>query len=108
MSKDSNPQSITLAAHARRDMGIQFIAPASVRDYDWPIGRYQFDVLGWTGLAAYPAPPDFARRHEITVDSRVSREVRSATTAAEDWWIALMIPTMQSRVRVGIQRRSGG
>jgi len=108
MSKESDPQLITLPAHARRDVGIQFIAPASVRDYDWPIGRYQFDVLGWTGLATHPAPPDFARRHEITVDSRVSREVRSATTAAEDWWKALSDPHNAVVVLVGIQPRSGG
>jgi hypothetical protein len=108
MSKDSDPQSITLAAHARRDMGIQFIAPASVRDYDWPIGRYMFDVLGWTRGATYSAPPDFARRHEITVDSRVSREVRWATTAPEDWWAELNDPHNAVGVRVGIQPRSGG
>jgi hypothetical protein len=107
MSKDSDPQSIALAAHARRDMGIQFIAPASVRDYDWPIGTYQFDVLGWTERASYSALPDFARRHEITVDSRVSREIRFATTAPDDWWIALSDPHNAVAVRVGIQPRSG-
>ena len=105
MSKESDPQSITLAAHASRDMGIQFMAPASVRDYDWPIGRYQFDVLGWTGHATHSAPPDFARRHEITVDSRVSREIRWATTAPEDWWIELDDPHNAVAVRVGIQPR---
>jgi hypothetical protein len=108
MSKDSAPHPITLAAHARRDMGIQFIAPASVRDYDWPIGRYQFDILGWTDRAIHSAPPDFARRHEITVDSRVSRGVRLATTAPEAWWIALNDPHNAVGVRVGVQPRSGG
>jgi hypothetical protein len=108
MSKDSDPHPITLDAHARRDVGIQFIAPASVRDYDWPIGRYQFDILGWMGSATHSAPPNFARRHEITVDSRVSREVRRATTAPEDWWIELNDPHNAVGVRVEIRPRSGG
>jgi len=108
MSKDSEPQSITLAAHARHDLGIQFIAPASVRDYDWPIGTYQFDVLGWTGRVINSASPHFARRHEITVDSRVSEEVRLATTAAEDWWTALRDPHDAVAVPLGIRPRSGG
>jgi hypothetical protein len=108
MSKESDPHPITLAAHAKRDVGIQFIAPASVRDYDWPIGRYQLDVLGWTGRATHSAPPDFARRYEITVDSLVSGQIRFATTAGEDWWIERKRDDRDDAVGVpvGIQPRA--
>jgi hypothetical protein len=108
MSKDSDPHPIVLAAHAKRDLGIQFIAPASVRDYDWPLGRYRFDILGWTERAVDSAPPDFARRHQVTVDPRVSSEIRFATTAPEGWWIELNDPHNAVGVRVGIQPRPGG
>jgi hypothetical protein len=106
MAKDSEPGPIALAGHEKRVVGIQFIAPASVRDYDWPIGRYRFDVLGWTGPTTNSALPDFARRHAIIVDPQVSREVRWATTAPEDWWVELNDPHNAVGVRVGVQPQS--
>lgn len=107
MDKESDPHPLTLPARGRRDVGIQFLAPASVRDYDWPIGRYEFDVLGWTGSSLDSAQPDFARRHEITVDSRASDEVRWAATAPEEWWIERNDPHNAVGVRVGVQSHSG-
>jgi hypothetical protein len=108
MAKDSDPHPITIAAHARRELGIQFIAPASVRDYDWPLGRYGFDILGWRDGETDSGPPDFARRHEIVVDAQASREIRWATTAPENWWIDLNDPHNAVGVRVGVQPRAEG
>jgi hypothetical protein len=60
------------------------------------------------GRGTGSAPPDFARRHDITVDPRASREIRATTTAPEDWWIQLNDPHNAVGVRVEVQPRSNG
>lgn len=106
MDKDSDPQPLTIGAHATRRLGIQFLAPASVRDYDWPIGTYQFGLLGWTSAGPAALPPDFARRYAIAVNAQVSRDIRRCATAPEEWWAALNDP--HDAVGVPVEIRAGG
>jgi hypothetical protein len=79
-SKESNPQPILVQPGERRAMGIQFVAPRSINEYNWTIGRYAFDLLGWVHAEPQNDGPDVILPCEMLVDGRTSAGLKAWRT----------------------------
>lgn len=92
MVKTADAAAMELGLEASRMIGTQFVGPHLAWEFQWPVGEYEFDILGWVNREPRGPEANLRTRFKVEISPQESQWLDYWAEAPESAWQRLQDP----------------